>query len=622
MRKTRLFVADFETEVYDGQTSTYVWAAALVELFTPTEEESVMLFTDIDSFFKYLFKLKSHIRIWFHNLKFDGSFIADYLLRQGYKFSNVKDMELGSYQFKCLISDCQRWYSFKIKKNHHIIEFRDSVKLAPLSVEECGKAYKTKYRKLSMDYKNQKVGDEIEPHKQRYIKHDVLVMKEVMELFISEGHDRLTIGSCCMKEFKTIFNDWAMGNESIWDSFFPDLKKFTDFDHEYFRAENAFEYVYRFYKGAWCYKKEGVTKVDQPGIIVDKTSMYPSHMDSLVHPHPYAVGLPTFFKGKPDESIIADKNKVAMICIKCKFKLKPKHFPTVQIKHSFLYSPTKWRTDSDFDIGEKSLARARHKGKVIESTPTLYLSEPDYLLFMESYEVWDLEYLGGCYFQGVYGIFDDYVEKYRKKKESETGGKRTISKLFSNNLYGKLATSDNSSYLVPYINGETDIMDFKLVVEHEKPTFAVQAGLLVTAYGRVDMITAANKHYDRFNYADTDSMHLTGNEEPDVEIHPSKYGAWKIEGRFRRAVYLRQKTYCEEIVEQKYSGLAGESLTETIGWEITCAGMPKRSKELFLNTYNPWDDFKEGTEIGGKLIPKRIKGGVILQETTFTIHEK
>ena len=45
----RIFSADFETTVYDGQTSTEVWAAATVELGT----EDVQIFHSIGDLFSY-----------------------------------------------------------------------------------------------------------------------------------------------------------------------------------------------------------------------------------------------------------------------------------------------------------------------------------------------------------------------------------------------------------------------------------------------------------------------------------------------------------------------------------------------------------------------------------------
>ena len=66
----RTFVGDFETTVYDGQTSTEVWASACVEIGT----EDVKIFHSIDEQYEYFTSLKTNIRCYYHNLKFDGQF--------------------------------------------------------------------------------------------------------------------------------------------------------------------------------------------------------------------------------------------------------------------------------------------------------------------------------------------------------------------------------------------------------------------------------------------------------------------------------------------------------------------------------------------------------------------
>ena len=45
-RKEKIYVADFETTVYDNQDHTEVWAAALV----PLKSENVEIFHSIDDF--------------------------------------------------------------------------------------------------------------------------------------------------------------------------------------------------------------------------------------------------------------------------------------------------------------------------------------------------------------------------------------------------------------------------------------------------------------------------------------------------------------------------------------------------------------------------------------------
>lgn len=106
-------------------------------------------------------------------------------------------------------------------------------------------------------------------------------------------------------------------------------------------------------------------------------------------------------------------------------------------------------------------------------------------------------------------------------------------------------------------------------------------------------------------YSDTDSIHtLLPIEELKqfCDIDPVRLGAWKHEGDFTKAKFVRQKTYLEEIDGNI---------------NITCAGMPKTCYD-----YVNWDNFKTGFICGGKLTFKHVKGGVILDDTDFTIKEE
>ena len=83
-------------------------------------------------------------------------------------------------------------------------------------------------------------------------------------------------------------------------------------------------------------------------------------------------------------------------------------------------------------------------------------------------------------------------------------------------------------------------------------------------------------------------------------------GKFKLEAIEEKAKYVRQKTYIT-LEKGKY--------------HITCAGMTDEMKEITINTYKDkvFDIFARGFEIGGKLIPKHVKGGIVLYETTFRI---
>ena len=157
-------MGDFETTVYKGQVNTEVWASAVVEL----GKEDVKLFHSIGETFDYLKSLDSDIVIYYHNLKFDGSFWLSYLLvDSGFKqaaimpendepvdkFEWIPQKEMRNKTFTYSISDMGQWYRIVIKVNDRLIEIRDSLKLLPFPVKRIGESFKTKHKKLDMEYK-------------------------------------------------------------------------------------------------------------------------------------------------------------------------------------------------------------------------------------------------------------------------------------------------------------------------------------------------------------------------------------------------------------------------------------------------------------------------------------
>ena len=159
-QKPRIYVADFETTVYENQTTTEVWAAAIVELHT----EDVKIFHSIGELFEYICTFNYNSIIYFHNIKFDGEFWLHYLLtktnfKQAFeKIDGVADgnfkqkKELNSNEFIYSISAKGLWYSITIKNGKYFIELRDSLKLIPTTVKRMGQSFKTKHQKSSIEY--------------------------------------------------------------------------------------------------------------------------------------------------------------------------------------------------------------------------------------------------------------------------------------------------------------------------------------------------------------------------------------------------------------------------------------------------------------------------------------
>lgn len=91
----------------------------------------------------------------------------------------------------------------------------------------------------------------------------------------------------------------------------------------------------------------------------------------------------------------------------------------------------------------------------------------DYELLKEHYELVDFEILDGCWFYSEIGIFDEYIEKYKKIKVESEGAMRELAKLFLNNLYGKMASSKDSSFKLAYVK-EDKTIGFLPVAEANK----------------------------------------------------------------------------------------------------------------------------------------------------------
>lgn len=654
------FACDFETTV-DNDTSkqekTEVWSACFCEIGT---EEAVIMHS-INQFMNYWLKAQNeNVTLFFHNLKFDGSFIIDWLYHNTqYKEASQGEIEKGTfnflpkkqmpaYSYSYLISSMGQWYSITIKGKDHIITIKDSLKLMPFALADIGKAFKTKHQKLEMEYKGKRyAGCKISKDEEEYIKNDVLVMSEALQFMFNEGHNKMTIGSCCMSEYKNIFKYSELGLMNEWEEVFPDMKK-IELDKSQFDAFNADEYIRKSYRGGWCYLVKGKeNKVFHNGVTADVNSLYPSMMHSESGNY-YPIGMPSFWKGNKIPAQAKGKNKYFFIRFKCRFKIKDGYLPFVQIKGNWLYKPNEMLETSDiYDIDSDTyVSKYTVNGKEYDTTQILTMTQVDYYRFLEFYNVYDFEILDGCWFYSAIGLFDDYINKYKKIKQESKGAMRTLAKLFLNNLYGKLATSDNASYKVAYVK-EDGVIGFKTVESHDKNTIYIPCGSAITSASRDFTIRTAQANYygtdkDGFIYADTDSIHCNVSSETlrNVPVHPSDFCKWKLESFWDEAIFVRQKTYIEHITHED------EKPIGTPYYNIKCAGMPKRPKQLlemsllgadelenddkiikpenkqekdFVKTKRNLTDFKVGLKVPSKLRPKRIQGGILLVDCDYNL---
>lgn len=549
------YTADFETTTDENDCRVWAWATCSID--NKLDKEYGI---DISSFIDFIQDRKNS-NWYFHNLKFDGQFIIDYLLKHGYTY----DTENNPHTFSTLISKQNQFYSIKIifdyknKQKKNIACIYDSLKILPMPVEKVAKAFDLPIRKLDLDYNEKReIGHKLTEHEKDYITNDVEIMAMALFHQFKQGLNKMTAGSNALSYFKML-------KGKTFKELFPVLSVEID------------KFIRHSYKGGSTQVNPKFQNIDiGSGIVFDVNSLYPSIMyDELL---PYDIPIYFFGKYKHNENYPLYIQRVIV-----DFKIKPNHIPSIQVKGNYLYQSTEYITET------------------IEPTE-LYLTNIDLELLKQQYDIKDIIYIDGYMFRGIKGIFKDYIDYWIKIKNNSTGPIKELSKLMLNSLYGKFATNPNVTQMIPYLEKNTGIVKYKLGAEEEREPVYTAMGSFITSYGRAKTISSAQQVYERFIYMDTDSIHLAGTEIPtNILIDDKKLGYWKHESTFQRGRFLRAKTYIEEI-DGKLN--------------VKCAGMTDKIKEDVT-----WENFHYGFESNKKLKPKKVAGGIVLVNTPFKLKE-
>ena len=204
------YTADFETNV--NEKDCRVWAWAIHEIGGEYFEYG----NNIEDFINWCANKKYNYYVYFHNLKFDGEYIFNYLLKNGYKYISNKKQRKDK-TFTCLISSMGQFYSieiyFTVKKTKvNKVTIYDSLKILNMSVDTIAREFDLPIRKLEIDYKEyREVGHELTQDEIDYIHNDVDIMSRALNIMFEMGLTKMTIGSCALKNYKDMirnFNDF------------------------------------------------------------------------------------------------------------------------------------------------------------------------------------------------------------------------------------------------------------------------------------------------------------------------------------------------------------------------------------------------------------------------------
>ena len=254
-----IYSADFETTT--DLDDCRVWAWALCNVYEPTD---FIFGNSVDSLMDFCAKQRN-LTLYFHNLKFDGEFILQWLFHN--EFVELKGGRKEAFiakSFKTLISDMGQFYSIEIcfsrnKSELHKVKILDSLKLLPFSIDEMAKTFGLPISKLTLDYRaKREIGHELTDEEKAYIKNDVAIAAMALKALFDMGLTKMTTASNALNEYKNL-----IGNHFRY--WFPP----PQYDTEIRQA----------CKGGFTYLSPRYTDKDVgKGIVLDVNSLYPAMM--------------------------------------------------------------------------------------------------------------------------------------------------------------------------------------------------------------------------------------------------------------------------------------------------------------------------------------------------------
>lgn len=610
------YMADTETTTGKySKEETHVWAWALCKI---GDEDNMRFGDSIETLWEFM--TNNPADYYFHNMKFDGSFILSYLLTHGYKHN--RDKRSKPKTFKTIISTMNQWYSIDIclernGKNITHVKLLDSYKKLPFSVKAIAKAFDIKEQKTHIDY-DTAFNDKDwlhNPQIRQYISNDVSIVSKALNIQFQENMKKMTIGADSLASYKD-----KIGKKE-YERRFPKIPEYVDND------------IRKAYRGGFVWTNPKYANKDiGHGRVYDVNSLYPSRMHNSLLPY----GRPIPFMGRYTKD---PQRPLYIQSLRCEFEIKPDRIPTIQLKNNLMFAKqsNEYLTSSK---GEQVL---------------LVMSNPDLELLFSHYNVTNIEYISGYKFTAKHGMFTEWVDHFMHIKEHATGAIRQLSKLRLNNLYGKFASSLDVTGREPFL--QDGVLKFRTLPKETSDGQYIPMGVFITAWARHYTITTAQRCYDRILYCDTDSIHIKGDSIPLAirnDIDPAKLGYWKHESTFRRGRFLRAKTYIEDIDCSQVKVGIGDHVSYPFGTtqnkqivdiyqnegvkyfdlqvddtdvvitapasdcyniHIRCAGMQDNTRNKVT-----WNNFHFGFEDNlGRLIPEQVKGGIILKEHSFQI---
>lgn len=461
----------------------------------------------IDDVMSFLQKYKDDVSVQWRGFKDTFSSVVSYLLNNNYVYtSKHNNTKLHELEMNYLVTD-KTVYTLKFKRDcKKIINI---VNLDNLLFVNDGDL---------KDFNNiNNVIDGV-PDKVKYV-------IDAVNYLDSCDVTGITIGGACktqalgyIKKNRELLDKYKIGDgkyaKQLIDILFPNLEYKIDGQYQKVLSKDGTKkipvtvwyYVHDAYRGGLCICEHENEIVDENITVMDINSSYCYVLHSKSG-NRYPVGQPAFsYKRLKD-----DRDLWYIVDVDVRLDLKKDGINFLEI--------------SDF-----------------HSTHKLKLTCTDLDLLYDNYNVYYMKEQSFLYFKTEIGLFDDYIDFWYNIKQTAERGSALyrIAKLMLNNLHGRFGIKP---YGDVYIYEDASLNKSK--VKNKIPTFYIPIGAACFSYARKKLIEAIKYNKIRFNYSDTDSMHIKGSVEDIkyIKIDDSELGAWKVEHICDRVLYLGKKRY-------------------------------------------------------------------------------
>ena len=196
-----------------------------------------------------------------------------------------------------------------------------------------------------------------------------------------------------------------------------------------------------------------------------------------------------------------------------------------------------------------------------------------------------------------------FVDKLERIRMTCDGGPKgaigTMIKATGNHSFGKsleqidpidfLIAKDQPPGYLPFFGDGSDPMEhvwFRIDSDRRAKTHhQPQIGAFITAFVRMQIRRAAMLAPDHFLYADTDCAVFSCDVTSRLDIHPSRYGAWKVEATGEPYSLIAKKVYISgDGKSRSAKAMHADELTPE-HFEAWAQGRPPTQRQLQLNNF-------------------------------------